>query len=309
MGVVLEFTHEALAGLAVAEVPVEGVGALTAIVAGEHHHMRPARADPGFGSGDQPAADAEFLYGLVHHHGGDASGRLVVLVGGRNIRAGETDDATIRHGNECGMVGVACDPVDALPHLIDGGRVAEFAEERGERREVPFGEGSDRDVCHDEPNLCEPMSGADRWPDLAGRLIPGGHVLPVRVYFEDTDFSGVVYHGAYFRFMERGRSDFLRRLGVGHDALDRGEHGEPLAFTVRRIAAEFLRPARIDDVLEVETRSAQLGGARIVLTQTVRRGDEVLVTAEVTVAMINGAGQARRLPDAVRAALVGEDTP
>ena len=131
----------------------------------------------------------------------------------------------------------------------------------------------------------------------------------MRVYFEDTDFSGVVYHGAYIRFMERGRSDFLRRLGVGHDALDRGEHGEPLAFAVRRIAAEFLRPARIDDVLEVETRS---GAARRRPHRPVadgRRGDEVLVTAEVTVVMINGAGQARRLPDAVRAVLVGEDTP
>jgi acyl-CoA thioester hydrolase len=150
------------------------------------------------------------------------------------------------------------------------------------------------------------MSAADRWPDLAGRLVPGGHVLPVRVYFEDTDFSGVVYHGAYIRFMERGRSDYLRHLGVGHDALDRGEMGEPLAFAVRRIAAEFLKPARIDDVLEVETRSGELRGARIILTQTVKRGDEVLVTAEVTVVMINGEGRARRLPDAVRAVLLGE---
>ena len=152
------------------------------------------------------------------------------------------------------------------------------------------------------------MNAADRWPDLAGRLIPGGHVLPVRVYFEDTDFSGVVYHGAYIRYMERGRSDYLRQLGVGHAALDRGEHGEPLAFAVRRIAVEYLRPARIDDVLEVETRCGELGGARIVLSQTVRRGDEVLVTAAVTVVMINAAGQARRLPDAVRAVLLGEDT-
>ena len=153
------------------------------------------------------------------------------------------------------------------------------------------------------------MSGGEKWPDLAGRLIPGGHILPVRVYFEDTDFSGVVYHGAYIRFMERGRSDFLRQLGVGHAALDRGEHGEPLAFAVRRIAAEFLKPARIDDVLEVETRPADLGGARIVLSQTVRRGDTVLVTAEVTVVMINAAGQARRLPEAVRAVLQGPSTP
>jgi acyl-CoA thioester hydrolase len=150
------------------------------------------------------------------------------------------------------------------------------------------------------------MSAADKWPDLAGRLMPGGgHILPVRVYFEDTDFSGVVYHGAYVRFMERGRSDYLRRLGVGHDALDRGEHGEPLAFAVRRIVADFLKPARIDDVVEVETRPGDLRGARIILSQTVRRGDEVLVTAEVTVVMINADGRARRLPDAVRAVLLG----
>jgi acyl-CoA thioester hydrolase len=152
------------------------------------------------------------------------------------------------------------------------------------------------------------MSTADGWPDLAGRLIAGGHVLPVRVYFEDTDFSGVVYHGAYIRFMERGRSDFLRLLGVGHDALDRGEMGEPLAFAVRRIAVEYLRPARIDDVLEIETLPGELGGARIVLSQTVRRGDEILVTAQVTVVMINGEGRARRIPDAVRAVLLGEAT-
>ena len=147
------------------------------------------------------------------------------------------------------------------------------------------------------------------WPDLAGRIEGDTHVLPVRVYFEDTDFSGVVYHGAYIRFMERGRSDFLRRLGVGHVALDSGEHGEPLAFAVRRIAADFLKPARIDDVLEVETRSGELRGARIILSQTVKRGDEALVTAEVTVVMINGEGRARRLPDAVRAVLLGSPTP
>ena len=67
---------------------------------------------------------------------------------------------------------------------------------------------------------------SDPWPDVAGRLTPGGgHVMPVRIYFEDTDFSGVVYHGSYIRFMERGRSDFVRLLGVGHTSLDAGEHG------------------------------------------------------------------------------------
>ena len=128
----------------------------------------------------------------------------------------------------------------------------------------------------------------------------------MRIYFEDTDFSGVVYHGSYVRFMERGRTDYLRLLGVGHDALDKGEHGEPLAFAVRRMTIEFLKPARIDDVIEVETSVGELGGARIVLTQTVRRGTELLVTAEVTVALINAAGQPRRMPEVVRDRLSGE---
>jgi acyl-CoA thioester hydrolase len=147
------------------------------------------------------------------------------------------------------------------------------------------------------------------WPDLSGRLEDGRHVLPVRIYFEDTDFSGVVYHGSYVRFLERGRTDFIRMLGIGHDALDKGEHsgdGEGLAFTVRRMALEFMKPARIDDVVEVVTRPGELGGARIVLKQEIRRGSEILVTAAVTVALINRLGQPRRLPDAMRAALEPE---
>jgi acyl-CoA thioester hydrolase len=143
------------------------------------------------------------------------------------------------------------------------------------------------------------MSGGE-WPDLAGRIDGGRHILPVRIYFEDTDFSGVVYHGSYVRFMERGRTDYLRLLGVGHDALDKGEHGEPLAFAVRRMTIEFLKPARIDDVIEVETSVSEMGGARIVLAQSVRRGAELLVTAEVTVALINAAGQPRRVPEGMR---------
>jgi acyl-CoA thioester hydrolase len=141
---------------------------------------------------------------------------------------------------------------------------------------------------------------AEAWPSIAGRLVPGGHVLPVRIYFEDTDFSGVVYHGSYIRFMERGRSDFVRLIGVGHTELHKGEHGEPLAFAVRRIHVDFLKPARIDDLLEVETRVLDLGGARIVLRQTVRRENETLVDAEVTVVLVNHQGRARRIPDSLR---------
>jgi acyl-CoA thioester hydrolase len=79
------------------------------------------------------------------------------------------------------------------------------------------------------------MTKPDPWPDLAGRLTDFRHILPVRIYFEDTDFSGVVYHGGYIRFMERARSDFVRLIGIGHTDLDAGVHGEPLVFAVRRI--------------------------------------------------------------------------
>lgn len=137
------------------------------------------------------------------------------------------------------------------------------------------------------------------WPHLAGRIEDGVHILPVRIYFEDTDFSGVVYHGSYVRFLERGRTDFLRVLGIGHDALDKGEHGEPLAFAVRHMTLDFLKPARIDDIVVVETTPKELTGARGVLAQVIRRGDDVLVTAEVTVALINNEGRARRWPAAI----------
>jgi acyl-CoA thioester hydrolase len=144
------------------------------------------------------------------------------------------------------------------------------------------------------------------WPEIAGRIEGGVHRLAVRIYFEDTDFSGVVYHGSYVRFLERGRTDFLRVLGVGHDGLDKGEHGERLAFTVRRMSLEFLKPARIDDVVVVETSAGEVTGARGILVQRVVRGDDVLVTAEVTVAMINAEGRARRWPESVRRLLAPE---
>lgn len=134
------------------------------------------------------------------------------------------------------------------------------------------------------------------WPDLSGAMRGGGHVLPVRVYYEDTDFSGVVYHASYLRFMERGRSDFLRLTGIHHHELDSGAAGERLAFAVRHMDIDFLRPARIDDVLEIRTRCIEARGARLRLVQEVRRGDDVLVEARVMAAVINGDGRPRRLP-------------
>ncbi|WP_428522582.1 tol-pal system-associated acyl-CoA thioesterase [Roseibium sp.] len=137
------------------------------------------------------------------------------------------------------------------------------------------------------------------WPDLAGRLDQSGHVLPVRVYYEDTDFTGIVYHGAYVRFFERARSDFLRLIGIHHSELAEGDDGTSLAFAVRTMTLDFQKPAKIDDVLEVQTSLAEYKGARIKLDQLIYRGDELLVSAAVTVAVISSEGRPTRLPSAL----------
>nr|WP_286198659.1 tol-pal system-associated acyl-CoA thioesterase [Mesorhizobium sp. BR1-1-16] len=123
--------------------------------------------------------------------------------------------------------------------------------------------------------------------------------MPIRIYFEDTDFSGVVYHASYVRFLERGRTEYVRLLGVHHAALDAGETGESLAFAVHRLEIEFRRPARIDDVVEVVTRPKEIRGARIILSQQVMRDGERLVDATVTVVLVNRAGRPCRIPDAL----------
>ncbi|MBO0765189.1 MAG: YbgC/FadM family acyl-CoA thioesterase [Hyphomicrobiaceae bacterium] len=148
-----------------------------------------------------------------------------------------------------------------------------------------------------------------RWPDLAGRIVADAsgrrrHVLPIRVYFEDTDFSGVVYHASYMRWCERGRSDFLRLLGNDHKALIAGAGGsEGAAFVVRRMALEFLKPARIDEVLEVATRAMETTAATLVLDQRISRDGVELFTAEVTVVLVSVSGKPLRLSAALREAM------
>lgn len=146
---------------------------------------------------------------------------------------------------------------------------------------------------------------SERWPDLAGRIAGGRHVLPVRVYYEDTDFSGVVYHASYLRFCERGRSDFLRLAGAHHgDLLAGGEGGgEALAFAVRHMVIDYLKPARIDDLIEVRTALGALSGASLALDQEVMRDGQKLFTARVKVVLINGEGKPRRMPAWVKARL------
>ncbi|MCW6508234.1 tol-pal system-associated acyl-CoA thioesterase [Lichenifustis flavocetrariae] len=125
------------------------------------------------------------------------------------------------------------------------------------------------------------------------------HRLPVRIYYEDTDFSGVVYHANYLRFMERGRTEFLRTLGVDQAQLT-DESGQPLAFVVRQMTVDFLRPARMDDQVIVETLLGAQAGASLVLDQRILRADEILITAAVKVALVGG-GRARRFPPALAA--------
>ena len=131
------------------------------------------------------------------------------------------------------------------------------------------------------------------------------HRLSIRVYYEDTDFSGVVYHASYLRFMERGRTELLRDLGIHQQAIHSGstDH-KPFAFVVRGMNIEFLKPARMDDVLTVETTAKEVKGASAILAQRVLRGDDVLVTADVRVAAIAD-GKAARLPAEVREKLAG----
>ena len=125
---------------------------------------------------------------------------------------------------------------------------------------------------------------------LDGELRDGRHVMSVRVYYEDTDFSGIVYHATYLRFMERGRTNHLRLVGAGHRVLFEQASAEApgFAFVVRAMQIEFLKSARMDDVLEVVTAPEEVKGASITLKQRILRADELLVEARVRVAFVCG---------------------
>jgi acyl-CoA thioester hydrolase len=139
---------------------------------------------------------------------------------------------------------------------------------------------------------------------LDGAIADGRHRMQIRVYYEDTDFSGIVYHANYLRFMERGRSNYLRLLGADQRALFAEAESEApgFAFVVRSMTLEFLKPARMDDLLDIVTKPLEVKGASIALMQEVRRGEVVLLEAKVKVAFISG-GQARPIPKALRLAM------
>ncbi len=139
---------------------------------------------------------------------------------------------------------------------------------------------------------------------LDGELNGGQHRLIVRVYYEDTDFTGIVYHANYLRYMERGRTNYLRLIGADHRALfEQTEKEAPgFAFVVRSMTLDFLKPARMDDVLEVLTEPSEVKGASITLHQKVMRGEDLLVEARVRVAFISE-GRAKPIPKPLRIAM------
>ena len=140
--------------------------------------------------------------------------------------------------------------------------------------------------------MSQPTSG-----EFEGRT----HLLPVRVYYEDTDFTGLVYHANYLRFFERGRSDFLRLVSSGHaELLDRDD---PLAFVVTRMDIRFLKPARIDDALVVRTAYEAVKGPRLIIRQSIMRGEQTLCEADVEAACNDLTGRPRRPPRAMAEAL------
>jgi acyl-CoA thioester hydrolase len=147
----------------------------------------------------------------------------------------------------------------------------------------------------------------DEWLHLSGSIVEGSHRLPIRIYYEDTDFSGVVYHASYLRFMERGRSDFIRLLGIKQGELfaETAAEAPGFLFVVRSMKIEFFMPARIDEVIEVVTRPGEVAGASILLKQSVVRGGATQVEADVRIAFLAG-GKPTRIPPALRKALGGD---
>src|ERR1700692_1038824 len=141
-------------------------------------------------------------------------------------------------------------------------------------------------------------------PTLDGEIHDGRHTQPVRVYYEDTDFSGVVYHASYLRFMERGRTNYLRLIGADHRVLFEAAAAEApgFAFVVRHMSIDFKKPAHMDDILTILTAPEEVKGASVMLHQRVMRGEDLLVEAHVQVAFFPGGGP-KPIPKPLRIAM------
>jgi acyl-CoA thioester hydrolase len=130
-----------------------------------------------------------------------------------------------------------------------------------------------------------------------GRFEGKVHILPIRIYYEDTDLSGVVYHANYLRFMERGRSEYFYALGVKVAGLD---EPEPTAWTLRKVELEYIRPARVGDVIEVHTKATTLTGVRMAAEQTIFCRGALLTRGHVEACIVTLTGKPRRIPQDIR---------
>ena len=132
---------------------------------------------------------------------------------------------------------------------------------------------------------------------MLGRVDGTTFIFPVRVYYEDTDAGGVVYYANYLKFAERARSEMLRHLGIENSAL---QAEEGIALVVRKVEAEYLSPAKLDDLLEIHLSLTKVGGASIDGVQLITRGDEVLVRIRIKIGCMQLSGGAQRLPEKIR---------
>ena len=160
---------------------------------------------------------------------------------------------------------------------------------RLESQNMKYGE----DAKSSADNLAGNLAG-----NLDGVLTEKGHLFEARIYYADTDFSGFVYHARYLEFLERGRSDFLRLLGIQHHVLAQDDGVEPLVWVVRHMDIAFVAPARIDNIIAVETFCVSISGARIILDQTISLYGKTLIKARVEAALVNFEGKPRRFPKA-----------
>ncbi len=146
-------------------------------------------------------------------------------------------------------------------------------------------------------SAADPTSAAQGGEGIGGRIEAKAHIFPLRVYYEDTDAGGLVYHASYLRFAERGRTEMLRQLGVNHTEMAT-RYG--IGFAVRYCAIDFRRAARLDDLLEVRTRLSDLRGASIGVEQAVSRGADLVAELSLRIVCLGARGRPARIPDSVR---------
>jgi len=132
---------------------------------------------------------------------------------------------------------------------------------------------------------------------LSARLEGKTFIWPVRIYYEDTDLSGIVYHANYLRYMERARTEFFRALGIKASYL---EDADPAAWALRKVEVEYIHPAKMDDIIEVRTTVVALSGARMAADQAIWRGDEQLTKGMVEACIISLSGRPKRIPSEIR---------